>query len=766
MATKNSLIISVFLIVFSLIGYSQINRVEDSVLNIIHSTKQDSIKISCYSYLALKLEESASDKSLMYGQKVLELSVKNNDKKGIAQAHNLLGRTYSYTNKYDKAQKHLFRSLKLFKELSNKERIAESYNNLGILFYYQNRYQESIKYLRLSAGYYIELQDTSGFINTYNNIGLITYYIGNNAEALYTFDTALLLAEQIKDNHSIINLLVNRGIVYDRIGNKKLAIDDYYRGLEICELTHSNTGKSSCLNNIADSYLSANEYDKALEFYNKSLELDKQSHDRIGEVISLNNIGDVYRREQKYEQAIETLKIANNIAVKIEDTRGQARALHVIGRIFFAQNKHSLALDYYKQSLNIRKAIGLQSEMAECLYDMAEIYYQDKKYQEAISSLLTAIDYKLAIDGRENLDEYYFLLSRIYAKKKQYKKAYINHVKYKELSDSLYSSETAQEITKVQMEYDYNREKEIIDIKHQKENELYEHEIKSQKILRNFLIGGLFIVLLLLSQIYRLYITKSGIVKELQKKNTIIVSQKKEIEKIVDELHIANDTKDKFFSIIAHDLKGPFNVIIGFSDLLRNHYLEFDESTKQEFIENVNESAKRTFDLLVNLLEWARNQTGAIEFAPTFQSVNEIVETNINLMILQAKKKNITLQFVKPKEDIEVYADSYLANSVLRNLISNSIKFTQDGGVLVKTEIINNFCHIIVQDTGVGIDDEYIQDLFKIDKTVSTKGTAGETGTGLGLMLCKDFAEKNGGSISVESKKGMGSKFVFTLPIA
>lgn len=765
MILKNSILLFAFSLTISFSVKAQENIVIDSLLNIAENSKSDSLKIETYSNLALMLEETNPSKSIEYAQKALDISLAIDYEMGIAQAHNLLGRTYSYTYKYVLAERNLLTSLELFTKLDDKKKIAENYNNLGILFYYQNKFQESIAYLRSSANYYIELHDTLGSINTYNNIGLIIYNTGNNADALKTYDTALLLARQIKDDYSIVNLLVNRGIVYDRMGNRTHALNDYYTSLEICEQTGNNTGKASCLNNIADSYLSSEEYEKALEFYNKSLELDKYNNDKLGEVISLNNIGDVFLMQKKYDLAFKTLKRADKISDDIGDERGQARALHIMGRIFFAQNKTEKAIQHYQQALDIRESLGLKNEMAECLFDMADLYNKDSNYKMATKSLKKAIEYKINTDSREDLNDYYYLLSEIYANQNQYKNAYFYHLKYKTLSDSLYSTETAHEITKIQMDYEHKKEKEIIDIKHQKKNELYEQEISSQKTLRNFLIGGLFIVLILLSQIYRLFRAKSKIVQELQTKNKIINSQKQEIEKIVEELEIANDTKDKFFSIIAHDLKGPFNVIIGFSELLRNHSQEYDEETKQEFVVNVNDAAKRTFELVVNLLEWAQSQAGSMEFNPQKIHLNDVITKSIGLLKLQAKNKNIGLSYDDSKMNLDVYGDAYMISTILRNLISNAIKYTQMGSVFISVEKVDDFCKIIIKDSGVGISEKQVQDLFKIDKSSSSKGTSGETGTGLGLLLCKDFVEKNGGQISVESKIDIGSRFIFTLPL-
>lgn len=241
-------------------------------------------------------------------------------------------------------------------------------------------------------------------------------------------------------------------------------------------------------------------------------------------------------------------------------------------------------------------------------------------------------------------------------------------------------------------------------------------------------------------------------------------------DRIIQEQNIAlqesNATKDKFFSIIGHDLRGPINSLSSFSTLLIDH---LDSLTKEEIkmlATDVNKSLKNLFALLENLLQWSRSQTGSIEFKPENFDLNALLEENKSLLKVQADTKQIRIE-LSNNGTLEVNAHIQSVNTVIRNLISNAIKFTPHGGnVTVASHQEENSCVVTVSDTGIGIPKSVVDTLFRIDARHTTLGTANEKGTGLGLILCKEFVEKNGGRIGVTSRQGSGSTFYFTLPLA
>ena len=238
------------------------------------------------------------------------------------------------------------------------------------------------------------------------------------------------------------------------------------------------------------------------------------------------------------------------------------------------------------------------------------------------------------------------------------------------------------------------------------------------------------------------------------------------MEFVLERLHLnkrLNKTKDKFFSIIAHDLKNPFHAIIGFSELLSKDFHDMDEKQKIGLIELINVSSESAFSLLENLLQWARTQTDKIKFTPENIDIHSIVESTLNLHRISAEKKKIEIKSHVKKNNF-AYADKNMITTVVRNLISNAIKFTKSNGKIeIACDGTEKAVEITISDNGVGINKDNLENLFRIDSYYSTSGTMGESGTGLGLIICKEFIEKNGGKISVVSEEGKGSAFTFRL---
>ncbi|HJX71474.1 MAG TPA: hybrid sensor histidine kinase/response regulator [Bacteroidales bacterium] len=230
------------------------------------------------------------------------------------------------------------------------------------------------------------------------------------------------------------------------------------------------------------------------------------------------------------------------------------------------------------------------------------------------------------------------------------------------------------------------------------------------------------------------------------------------------ELKELNATKDKFFSIIAHDLKNPFNTLLGFSELMLINFDAYDKKQISEFIHIIHSTSKNAYSLLENLLEWSRSQTGRIELKPAKINLFGLVVENISLLKGIANNKDIKI-INEVEKNAEAFADQNMITTVIRNLLTNALKYTTKGGMVkISSEVQNDMVTIRVSDTGVGIQEENLKKLFRIDTNFSTPGTEDEAGTGLGLILCREFIQKNNGKIDVKSTFGLGSEFSFTLP--
>lgn len=258
--------------------------------------------------------------------------------------------------------------------------------------------------------------------------------------------------------------------------------------------------------------------------------------------------------------------------------------------------------------------------------------------------------------------------------------------------------------------------------------------------------------------------------EEIKKKNIELLTINENLERLVDErtseLAQANATKDKFFSIIAHDLKDSFGGLLGFTEVLFTDFDLFKEEDKKNIISSIKQVSEQTYKLLQNLLDWSKIQTGNMPFEPDVFPILPFIDDEFATLKKKAEKKGQTLDLV-PSEEVYVFADDSMVSSTFRNIVNNAIKYSPKGAkirVTVKSE--EGYALVTVKDNGVGISNENLNKLFDVSQSVKTYGTEQEDGTGLGLILCKEFISKNGGFINIESEVGEGTRVTFSLPIA
>ena len=266
--------------------------------------------------------------------------------------------------------------------------------------------------------------------------------------------------------------------------------------------------------------------------------------------------------------------------------------------------------------------------------------------------------------------------------------------------------------------------------------------------------------------------TMHNLNREISNLQRLLIKEKSSLENILRqlnqaniELKEANATKDKFFSIIAHDLKNPFNALIGFSELLMENQKTMEPQETEELVQMLNNASHQAYNLLEDLLMWSKAQQGKIAFIPQKIIANNIFDEIQSNLENVAAKKSIFIKF-DDSTDTVLYADSNMLKTILRNLISNAIKFSSRGGeVRVQIEKEGEFARMTVSDNGTGISEINLNRLWQLSEQLTTKGTENEDGTGLGLVLCKEFVDRHGGKIWAESELGKGSNFMFTIPL-
>ncbi|RLD56018.1 MAG: hypothetical protein DRJ01_15830 [Bacteroidetes bacterium] len=387
---------------------------------------------------------------------------------------------------------------------------------------------------------------------------------------------------------------------------------------------------------------------------------------------------------------------------------------------------------------------------------IAKLYNKKKDYKQSINFGKKALKISKENGLLEQQQKSCFLLSDNYLILKEYKKSLESFKQYNIIQSSIFNKKIAKTISDLEVRHATEKEK--------KENEILKKDKAILELKFKILIIILFFGILLIILLYIRYCEKVKLNQQIekQKEELRIVNLKQ--EELLEQLEKLNATKNKFFSIIAHDLKNSFHALLAGSRLLSVDIDNLDKKLIKTLGRELKISADNLYKLLDNLLKWARVQIDVIQYAPTKIQLSEIIEENFNLLNGKSIDKKIDM-ISEVDRNIFVYADRNMLNSVLQNLVFNALKFTHPGGKITINSIKkDDYIQVDVKDSGIGISEKTINKLFKIDIHISTPGTANEKGTGLGLILCKEFIEKNGGKIWIKSEFGKGSIFSFTLP--
>ena len=569
---------------------------------------------------------------------------------------------------------------------------------------------------------------------------------------------ALELARKYKSKKDIAMSLYRVGRVQYFLSNYDKSINYYMESLNILEEIGDKKAISKLYNNIGGIYLHLADYDKALEYLQKGWNIaEKIGYKELMYKLS-NNLGIAYMKLANYDKALEYYKRTLKNCIEVGNTKIMGPCLNNIGMVYWYLEDYHKALEYYLKSVKISEKIRDKWSISNVSRNIGEVYIKLHDYNNSFLYLNQGLKIAQEIDSKHLIKDCDVTLSELYYAKGDYKKAYEYHKLYSDIKDSIFSEEIGKNIAEMEVKFQtFRKEKEIEILKN--ENEINVLKLKKQNIQRNSLIIGSLFIILLIIILYNRYLLKKKTNKQLE-----IAIQK--ISKSEADLKESNATKDKFFTIISHDLKGPFSSLLGFSDILVTEAEKYDRDAIVEFSKIINASSHHLFDLVQNLLLWAGSQSGKLQNNPERVNLRELCIKNISVLKNSAEEKNIALNQEIP-ENQYVYVDRNIASTVIRNLISNAIKFTNSGGTVSITSVEkDNLIEISVIDTGIGISEENRKKLFRIDAHYSTDGTFAEKGTGLGLITCKEFIEKSGGEIWIEGEQGKGSTFKFTLPIS
>ncbi len=458
------------------------------------------------------------------------------------------------------------------------------------------------------------------------------------------------------------------------------------------------------------------------------------------------NNGYFYYKQQEFDKALNQLLRARTIYDQLEDAAEMAQTDHYIGKVYLAQGLLLPARSYFTASLEMAEQIGMLPLVINNYSKLSELMVFENNFEAAC----------------------YYLKKLV------------------EFQDSLHAEESRWHSIEMEMRHDRGVKESEINLL-RKSNQINQLSLEKQRLLRNFLIIFIVLTLLMLLIIYNRYSAykQTNRVLQYQKErithyntmlkglNSSLLDQKEKVDELNERLKKSqqklidiNKTKDQFFSIISHDLRSPFASIVSFSRIMKRDINNLSKDELQQLAAELDKSVLKINNLLDNLLQWSRSQTGKIKYQPQRFLLKNTVAENIKLFVANALDKKIEL-VDSVDVGIEVWADVNMCDTIIRNLLSNAIKYTDKGGrVAISSKLTDDMVEVTVSDTGVGILPEDQKNLFRADKLHSTFGTKDEKGSGLGLLLCKGFVEKQGGGIRLQSTPGEGSQFSFTLPLA
>jgi signal transduction histidine kinase/uncharacterized protein HemY len=717
-------ILSIFFCAIISFSFSQNNSVEELQQKLLKAS-DDTTKVNLLNKLSYALRSKKKNQAFNYAQEALKISQEKDFQKGIGLSYKNLGIVSFYKKRYSQSEEFFFKAITIFKTIDEEKELSKCYNNLGLLYKRQAKYQESINNFQKSLQILEKFGDKREIAEKLNNLGNIHKALANNAKSLEYYTRSLNIREEINDKKGVADSYTNIGLIY------------YYR----------NNPKN------------------AAKFHLKSLEINKKSGDERRMANNYINLGLVYLYDKDYKNAIEYFRKSLNLKEKFNDRRGMSKCYLNLGLVYDKLKDFKKAKQSFEKSLEISKKLEYKNGISACCNYLGKMNINQGNYEKAIKYCQEGLKIAKEINSKTNIRRAYEYLSECYAKLNNYKKAYEHHILYREIYDTIFKQENIKKIAEMQIKYETEK-KEQENVILRKEKKIQQLAFDKQITLRNSFIAFSILVITLVIFIFSRYRIKKKANVVLSEKNDIITLQKNQLVDTLDELKEANATKDKFFSIIAHDLKIPFNVILGYTELLQTDYDDFTENERKSFIVEINKASQSTYNLLENLLTWARSQQRKIVIVKEKLNLNlkELINKSVEPYKNNAKKKNISI-INKVLDDIFIWADVYTFSTVIGNLTNNAIKFTHPEGVItISASEKNESVEICVSDNGVGIEQEVINKLFRIDESYSTKGTNNETGTGLGLILCEEFVEKNGGKITVRSQVGKGSDFVVTLP--
>jgi signal transduction histidine kinase/Tfp pilus assembly protein PilF len=588
-----------------------------------------------------------------------------------------------------------------------------------------------------------------------DKLGTLVRRTGLYDQSLEYHLEAMELATKLGEKQLLATIYDHIGVVYRRKTEDNLALKYHLMALTTAEeIQDTRTIAYSC-NSIGIIYAYQKNYQEAQQYFERALSLAKKHNNPDGVAINLNCIAWVHEMKEEYDLAIDYFERSLAVNENSGNLEGMAICYNDLGKLYRTIGEYNKSLEYYRKTLEIHESRGDLLHVATNRINLGQVYADLGEYQRSLSELYSVLDLAKQLGSKRLLMDCYEQLSKTHEELGHFESSLFYLKNYAAYRDSIYNEESSRQIAEFKTLFDTEK-KEKENIMLAAEKHALDAKVKRQRLT---VIGvSAFLLLFTVISVY-LFLIRRKLLRYQEKinhQNEQLIENEKKLNEMIA-------TKDKFFKIIAHDLRNHFNGLLGYSELLVQTHREMDVDERDSMINDISDISKNTFSLLENLLVWSRSQTENLPFSPKTYRLPELVDANLTALQSLVKAKRLQLTSTIGK-DIRVYADREMLNTVLRNLIMNAIKFSHERDeIRLDAEQENGTVRISIRDQGIGMSPEKLEILFDITQKTSTLGTDQEKGTGLGLALCKEFIDTHGGQILVDSKEGKGSVFTVIL---
>jgi len=713
-------------------------------------------KIDNYLVLASYLANYNPEEAIKIAKEGIKLSKENNSYK-LGLLYYEIDLNFSALTLYDSAYYYSSKSKDYYISQNDSLGLLYAINSIGIYYNKTNQLDKAIQTFTELKEIAISQNSTQHLGTAYINLGIIDLNQGRYSEALEKYLKALNIDEKDKNKYRKTNTYVNLGSLLGITNNYEKSTEYFFKAKHLAEEAKDYYHLWFIHNNLSFLYQKQKDYPKAIEQAEKSIEIAKISNNNLNLVFSLLSKLQYLIEYDKFSNVDSLFMSINQLLVNVNSKDAESYVYDLKCDYEIKMGNYNKALTYHNKMMKINETINYapDSKINHAIR-LGNIYTKLDKKNEGIALIQNAI---LEADNLELIDlkkNAYENLYKIYKDELNYKNA-LEYLKlYTDFSDSLYHLQKKSNIEELEIIHKIeqkNKETEIL----KKENEIAEDQLSNQKYI---ITSGIFIIILSLGILLifmKFYLSKRKINKQLQKQYSIIEEQKNELEKSVA-------SKDKLYSIIGHDLFNAHSNISSFINILKRTINNLDPKFIEKLTTELETINNNSLQLLDTLVEWGEIQTKKKTFSPSSFNLKAMAYNNLLLFKKNIEEKSIQIDN-KIANDTEIFADKGLLGTVLRNIISNSIKFVNYGGTLeVNDSKENGRININIIDNGIGIHEHNLNLLFKIEETITTKGTSGEKGHGLGLIICKEMMDLHNGNINIQSTVDVGTTITLTLP--